>query len=164
MVVGIEGHKLSVDLVLCSPRELGFVIRFKWNYIQAVATDHNCPWILSGDLKPFFNLTFSNINNGNFILRRKRNVRLFIAGKGNADRFVKASRPCPLVKLLNGGNDLKIGRAGCNGIDDTDGIRNMIRDPNLFSVRSNRHTDRIHPDIDAHHDLLVFFIDDINGV
>ena len=40
----------------------------------------------------------------------------------------------------------------------------MIRDPNLFSIGSNRHTDRIHPDIDTFHDLLVFLIDDINGV
>ncbi len=65
--MGVEGDELTVDLV--AARELGLVVRFERDHVEALAVDDDVAWILGGNLQALFDLPGGDVDHGDLILR-----------------------------------------------------------------------------------------------
>ena len=160
--MGVEGDEVAVDLIAAG--ELGFVVRLKGEDVEPAVFHRDGAGVLRGDGKVLGDFARGDIDDGDFVFGRERDVGFLVVGEGDADGFVEIGGAFFLIEILNGGDDMKAGRAGGIGIDDTDGIGNVIADPKLFAIGTKSETDGIDADGDALHKLSVLGVDDINGV
>ena len=66
-----------------------------------------------------------------------------IAREGDANGFVEIGGALFQIDILDSIDDTKMGRAGWVGVDDADGIRNVIADPGFEPVGPDRDANRI---------------------
>ena len=164
MIPRIECYEIAIDLVFSTAGKLCLIVRFERKDVQtAVSYDHRSG-VLCGDIQSLLDLTCSDINNGNLVLGRERDISFFIGGEGNPDGFVKSCRFGGRIKILDRGRHLKTGRAGWIDVDHTHRIRDVIGNPNLFAIRPDGNSDRVYADVDSNDNLIRFRIDNIDGI
>ena len=146
------------------PEELALVVGLEGEHEQAVAVHGQRPRVLGLDLQVAGHLAARDIDDGDAVGLRQRDIGLVVAGEGDAHGFVEVGGIGRRVEVLHRGDDLMEGPAPRVGVDDADRVGDMVADPHLLAVRAYCQADRIYADIDPQDDPGAGHGDDIDGV
>ena len=87
-----------------------------------------------------------------------------IAGEGDADGFVEVCGALFEVDVLHGCDDVKVTRAFGIGVDDADGIGDVIADPDLEAIGSDGDANGIDSDGDARKKFVRIGVENIDSI
>ena len=163
VLLRVERAELAVNPA-STPRDLGLVVGLERDDVQQAVPDDEGAWILRRNGESPDCLAAGHVDHGDLVVRREGHIGLGVAGEGDADRFVEAGHSGFPIEILDGGDNLQVGKTLRVGVNHAHRVRDVVCGPDLETVRPHRETDRVDADVDPGDDGAAGRIDDVDRV